>query len=96
MDCKDESDGTSACLRVKSGSTNQEMVAGSSTKPDYKYNEDHEFTFVPQMEQGQIIAFVGDRVWHGSPVMDGYDGDRDALVLRVLLKEESVGIILSN
>jgi hypothetical protein len=76
---------------VNSDSSTQMRIPSNFGSPKYKYDPAHKLTIVPDMEEGQIIAFIGSEVWHGSPILDGYGGDRDALVVRISLKQKEVG-----
>jgi hypothetical protein len=75
---------------IHSDSTTQKTGLDTEKPPTYVFDPDHKFSFVPYMEAGQIIAFLGCEVWHGSPELDApHDGERDALVLRVILRRKS-------
>jgi hypothetical protein len=55
---------------VKGDSTTQKADPSSEDPPAYIFDPEHKISFVPDMEQGQIIAFLGNEVWHGSPVLN--------------------------
>jgi hypothetical protein len=82
---------------LKPKSTTQERDTSLERGPPNIYDPNHKFTFIPNMEVRQVVAFLGSEVWHGSPVLESilesqHDGERDGIVLRVIprRKKESV------
>jgi hypothetical protein len=75
---------------VKSDSTTQQRDCLGKSMFDHDRDPASKFTFIPDMKQAQVIAFLGDKVWHGSPVLEKpHDGGRAALVLLVQLERTS-------
>jgi hypothetical protein len=87
---------------VKSSSLSDSQKITNAVHPTnyLKYDEAHEYIFVPDMkgpggksgddkkESGDMLVFQSSNVYHGSPVLYEHQGDRDAMVFLFMFKRK--------